>query len=421
MRVVLVNWLCGIVVVVSAGFMSVSAVQAGELSCRVIQFKLQRFYFGAGEEQNIFAGSRFTVYSGRDSLLSGVVDQSYRGVSISEPIPVSPAQPDIDSLMAKVETAVIDSTSTIFLGGLDIEPASLLTGDSLPVHHTANGNPIDIALWRDSYQVIDQFEYGQADGLFSLRTLPWINTKVEIQATPAPFVAVIVPNLASPLNRDGYLTTSLYYRFGPISLAHVFNGEPPTPLNSFYLEDTSIVRSYPYDRQKGRQLLETMGRPATIRLSYLNRCLEPLADYFADILSRDRVHIEIEYGNPNADVLLELVPFRGSESVASMISIRDQIKQMRPSRPEQSEAITVLSNYIDAARDADSSRTRNYYADLADRSLKRDLGVFPLFRPTLYFISRDRLRNFTFDLTGRPRLDSISVVDLAVRRAVGHP
>jgi len=392
-----------------------SNATAGELTCRILQFQHNRFYFNVGEDKNIFRGNRFVVYYGADSLLSGLIDQSFLGISYSEPLRVSPAQPDFDSLTVTMETADIDSTSTILLGSLNIDPVSLLTGDSVPVHRTDAGNPIDIAIWRDSYQVIDHFEYGQSDGVFSLSRLPWINTKVQSYSTPAPFIAAIVPNLSSQLNRDGYLTTSLYYRFGPSSLGHLFDGEQPELFNSFYLDDSTAVRAYPYDRARGRQLLETMGRPTTIRVSYLNRCLEPLADYFADILSRDKVHIEIEYGNPDADVLLELLPFRGNESVATLTYLRDQLKQMKSPSKAQAEALAILSNYVDAARDTDSLRTRRYYSDLADRSFKRDLGVYPLFRPKLFFISRDRLRDFSFAPNGLPRLDNIDIVDLPVR------
>ncbi len=392
---------------------------AAELTCRILQFEHNRLYFNAGEDRNVFAGSRFVVYYGADSLMSGTVEQSFLGVAYSEPLKVSPTNPNLDSLTARIETADIDSSSTILLGSLNIDPISILTGDSLQIHRTSAGNPIDIAIWRDSYQVIDQFEYGQTAGVFSLTHLPWINTAVQSYASPAPFIAVVVPNLSSSLNRDGYLTTSLYYRFGPSSVAHIFDGEQPAAANSFYLDDSTVVRAYPYDRSRGRQLLETMGRPATVRVSYLNRCLEPLADYFADVLSRDRVHIEIEYGNPDADVLLELVPFRGEGSVTTLGYLRDQLKQMSNPAKAQSEALTILSNYIDAARDTDSLRTRRYYSDLADRSLKRDLGVFPLFRPMLYFISKDRLRDFSFTPTGLPQLDSIGIVDLPIHPG-GH-
>ncbi len=407
--------------------LSGNALSGQGIECEVLQYKLERFYFGAGEEQDIYPGCRFLIYSEADTVHSGQIEFSYQGVSLSRPAADFSDTLVIAELGAFIEPAAVDSSSPIGLGLCGLYMGELLTEvpyagfshreSAAPVPNpvrTGLGNPI-VFYPSTPISSLTEYQAGRFDGFVSSSTPPATTSEhAQVILSPSPFVAVIVPNLSEKMNEQGFVTTSLYYRFDVARLwPAFFQSEPPSPVNRLYPTDTGSERAYPYDPEKGQTLLNKYRhRPKKVRLCIPSPRLTEVAEYFADVLSRDKIKVEVKPGRKDYDILLTFVPVNLSNPTAGLRSIHNQLMAMKPEQEPIVETLEILNNQIAGAEKAEDTTTIFHYCRLADRTLQSELGVFPLFRPTIYFVAGKNLQNARFNESGHLDIASLKKIIL---------
>lgn len=380
------------------------------LECEIIQLKLDRFYFSAGTEQDIFSGSSFEIVFNDSAVYEGKIESAFLGVSFSEPTGFAFNTLLLDSCHAILDLPDIDSITQIELSFLNMNPASLLsqstelgdsagdaTGDTLL--RSLYGNPI-VAQRIEAFD-LDYISDG-THGLFSFSSPALSLNGGSIRASsPAPFVAVLIPNLSRKMNENGLLTTSLYYRFSGENLRRIFAGDSVEFFPSGFLFDSSSPRPYPYHPATGRALLSNYRhRPERIRIGLSDASLKSVADYFADVLSRDRIRVEFVETQSESDLWLDFIPLSSSDPTSSLKSIMEVAVSSGKPRRRLSESIQLVNQRLTAAGEADSMEVAIYFCKLADRAMKEDLGIFPLFRPRLYLSTDKMLKDASFDSAG---------------------
>ncbi len=220
-----------------------------ELQSRILQYRLDRLYFGSGKEANVFAGSPFVIVCNGDTIYEGCIEQSFMGVSYSDTTSLFFDTTLADSCYAVIEAADIDTLSPIKLGAVGFEPLAMLT-DYLgtvrallsaiwernnPITATSiHGNEVSISRRVPFIDMVVSLQFGEIDGFFSYRSYASQMEDSRVIGTPAPFFVALVPNLSRKVNRGGLITTSMYYRFGESRLKVVFDGDKVHPMNCFY-------------------------------------------------------------------------------------------------------------------------------------------------------------------------------------------
>ena len=380
---------------------TVSFALAGEHRCDILQYKLDRFYFSAGEEASIFAGSRFVIVCGSDTLFEGGIDASYPGVCYSA---VSERNFDADSFddcAAVIATADIDSGAVINIGLGDID--RLETEIIFPDSFANLVNPIKLTFDPAGDNIAASFETGRLDMFVSYDSSHFTVRDANSRSAPAPFFAALVPNPAKAVTAGGMLATSLYYRFSSFYLPFMFDGDRAEPVYSFFKADGTGLRAYPYDTEKGARLFKNIDSPpSTLTLSIGSRSLRKTADFFADILARDRVRVNIVEHDPDADFFIVFVPLETDSVLTGLKFIHRLLSRTEITDRSFNENLTIIGDYLEAAAKATDTAVCFHYCRLADRSLKNDLGVFPLFRPRLFLTSAKRITDCGFDPVGRP-------------------
>ncbi len=403
--------------------LSIGSAWAGQVRCNILQHKLDRLYFPFGEEANIFANSRFVLYNNTDSLMTGRIASSQPGVSYSYQLDSSLALSNIDSLHAIIETADIDSVSTIRIG-FDLPEGRKSTllysenipGESAPLFHTVTsaGNPLEIVIYDSFLEMTLALEAHQIDGCISFNEYKSFGVDITTTAYPAEYFAVLIPNITHPVNERGILSTSMYYRFNSAQSSAYFAGDGIRQFNSLYFKESSVPRFYDYDPEKGRSLLKALGKkPKEISIAVSEAALIETANYFIDILNRDRIKCRLEEDrDKDHDLYMDFVPLSENDRAASLKYIVSVISADTVSGEPVNTILKIIDNYIrqgDALTDAVSA---NYFYDRAERSLIDDLGVFPLFRSTIYMTAYDYIRNFDYDMYINNRFDMIGRISL---------
>lgn|GEM_PF-1056257 len=394
--------------------------EAGERRCEILQYKLDRLYFSAGEEADIFSHSSYKVVSGSDTLYRGQIDQSFAGVSYSDSTGGFFETVDLTSCYALVETAESDSLAVIGLHfqNMDNDEIRFILPDNiLPEKNrsdtliTENGRRLLISKLNDdnvasSYQAAGDFDIHIAyDSLYIT-----MSEAVTFSAS-APYLAVLVPNLSKKSSSGGVLTTSLYYNFSAFLLPHLFDGDRPLPAYSLFAAGGSGRRPYVYDPEKGRELYRGFhDRPDKLSLYYSAPSLRKVANYFADIMAREKIKVNISDSDNDADLILTYLPTDNQTPQRSLRYLYELLNKTEAADASRKETLTIIGNYLEAADAADRTETVLNYCTLADRSFIHDLGIFPLFRPTLYVTFEKYLVNCRFDASGR--LDVYNITKL---------
>jgi len=385
----------------------------------ILRIKLDRAYFDAGVEENLFPGCAFNILSDGDTLYSGFIEVSFPGISYSYPDSNLSNPTEIDSVYALIYPADIDSLTPINVGILRTIPygdasnfpgliSAVSESDSAAFVQTKYGNILHTYWYDSDVEMKLDFESGQLDAYISY-SQPIIDSRAfEIVSTPAPFYAALIPNISKPVNIGGMMTTSMYYRFNHQRLTAVFDGDNLLPLHSLYPRPEMRGRMYEYDPAKGRGLLEYIDKkPKKLQLAYQNESLKLLADYFADILSRDRIKVLPSDSLPNADVYLEYIPISKNKIDTSLYAILHIIKKDLPENSDFRDGIEEVVLYLARESRTDELSSRIYYLDLAQRILMEDIGIFPLFRPSIYFMAGKNLAGYSFDADGLLRIENL--------------
>ncbi|UCC44634.1 MAG: hypothetical protein JSU65_01515 [Candidatus Zixiibacteriota bacterium] len=404
----------------------------------VLQYKLNRLYFDEGEEKNIFIGSRFTLYHSTDSLLSGLVETVLPGLSISRPLSDSLSTDIADSIYAIVQVADEDSGAVINLG-TDIPLDRLLHwGVILTPAHPADTGSIDttcqldttaeqdvltigsqrIIGYQNRVEMLHDFDSRRLDGLLSYRIESRHATDRPAIARLAPFMCVLMPNLSRDVNRAATLTTSIYYRFDDARIALHFDGDRVIPLYSF-TDPEKPDRSYPFDPSKGRSLFRRApGRPGRLNIYVAQPELERAAAYLSDVLSRDRCRVRLVGTRGEADLFLEFVPFDTNDESAAIEYILDTLSLDTVSGSSATQAVQSARTQLHWSRsDPDTSR-QAYYWQLIDRRLLYDIGIFPLFRPTIFVVTDDLIKGLRSGPDGRLDLCGLRKIIIPSRSEV---
>ncbi len=380
----------------------------------ILQVKLDRLYFDRGREDYIFRDCRFVVHRGYDSIYSGCVEASFPGVSYSYPAGGVFDTMNVAVLHIWLERAPVDTTTSITIGHvgyLPIDPSRALPiVDSLG--RPASQNPVDIRTYESTFELNLAFESDVLDGCVAYHRVGAAGEGTRIVVRPAPFFVAMIPNPASELNRGGMLTTSLYYRLDPRRMPLYFDGDLIAPYNRLGAGGDTLPRPFPYDPASGRDILQTLHvRSRNVQIEPMRPMFEKLAGYFADILSRDRFFTSFGPTLDNPDVRLVAVPIY-DDVLPSLRFIYDRLTEDTAGSQASNETVTIIGGYLDMAEQAADSSQRAYYTHLAETSLRDDVGVFPLFRPTLFVTLRPGLLGDPFTTSDYPDLSGVTKVRL---------
>nr|MBN2276421.1 hypothetical protein [candidate division Zixibacteria bacterium] len=389
-----------------------AAFGTAEVIGPILQYKLDRLYFPYGEEADLYPGHLFLIYKGDSLIYRGLIEHSMIGVSYSYPTGGIFDTVEIGLCRAVIETAEIDTGATITIGISEFP--KLYGGDKFPmlfppdssaadstISATNSGNRLVIKKYGNYTEMLIAFETGEIEAFVSYRNYDAPGKRYKAISAPAPYIAVLAPDISRAANDKGLLTTSLYYRYNPKNPEILFDGDGLEPCNCLYPSDSGCDRFYEYDPEKGEVLLTVLDkRPRKLKIAAADPKLLKTAEYFADVLSRDRIKTEIAFGRDDYDMIVMFIPMLSGKSESGMQSALGLIGAGGISDKTSKENIKVIGNYIELGRLANSQSGREYYFHLADRGFKEDFGLFPLYRPSLYFVGQDYLKGGRFDEDG---------------------
>jgi MarR-like DNA-binding transcriptional regulator SgrR of sgrS sRNA len=179
------------------------------------------------------------------------------------------------------------------------------------------------------------------------------------------------------------------------------------------LRATPTKRTFEYNAERGRQLFGQLTyKPSRVSIYSGHATLDGLAHYFADIISRDRCPVEIVTDWRAADIRLEMVPSSLTTPSTTIYSLYHQLGVDSVTTRPANEHIRRLAaelRFVESPR-----RPSDYYRhlDIAGRIMSEELGIFPLFQPTLFLHSHQRLQGVSFDTDGRIDFSRAVLIDL---------
>ncbi len=381
--------------------------EAAEVQTTVLQYQLGRMYFPVGEEQQVYKGAPFVVYFGADTVASGRIAFAGPAISYSFPLDGAFDTLQLSSLHAVLQTADINLNDTIRLGYTGPLPAcvSRVETDTMETGETADSlglpqQPMEFVSYRSQLPMALDFESGKLDGFFSYSR--YLSSEVAIaENSKAGYYAALVPDVSSHPEDNSFLTTSLYYRIDSSRYAVMFDGEKAVPANCLYDGTQDCLRAFPFDPSRGRSLLQHMSdRGRTFGICVGDESLQPAAVFLSDILSRDRLHTEIITDDNGCACHLIYVPLFDGHPDSSLDYIYRFLADDTVPGNEINKTIAVVGKYIELGQTASDETVKERFFQLAQKSLLEDIGVFPLFRPVLYFVANDGLKGCRFGSEG---------------------
>jgi len=400
---------------------------AADVHCDILQYKLDRLYFPIGTEENVYASNRFTVYIAGDSIYTGVIESSQLGISYSRVTDYFFDTISIDSCWVLIEAADIDSTSFIVIG-LPGNFPSISNAYGYPpmlpdnmaelkfrsfLWWSQNGNLLFSKHYESEIDMILDFEAGFIDGFFSHTKSSTAKPDTRTISSYSPFFAAIIPNISRDINKNDLLTKSLYYRFDKSRLSLYFDGDNVRAYDCFYPIDKFCSSESEYNWQAGENMLSQLDKyPKEIKIYVDSKRLDKLARYYADVLSRDRIKTETTDNRKKADIFLTFVPTLYEQPDSSLYYIYNFLTNDSIVGDHTNETIEMIGEYLAFSRRTISQEAKEYYITLVLDRLKNDIGVFPLFQPTIYFTAEKHLRGFGFDPDGRFNFGALSKIKM---------
>jgi len=393
------------------------------LEAEILQTKMNRIYFSSGVEENIFQDCFYFLIKSDDTLLTGYIEKSYPGISYSFPIDSLSNIIFNDSCTAFIQAAAIDSLIPISIGVLKSIPygsssnfpgltSKLSPGDSISEATSKYGNIIHTHLYDSETEMLLDFEAGIIDAFISYKSNYMLNQNKILVSTPAPFYVAMIPNISKPVNEKAYLTTSLYYRFNEKRISTLFDGDNVTVQNCLFPCLRKFKRMYEYNPENGRNLLNYLDdKPKKIYIKLENESLEKLGQYFADVLSRDRIKTRFTEDNDKADINLKFVslydPF-----YSILTFIESDLLKYKDTNNTFLELLDILEYY----KTVTYMTSQIYLPERIQRPLIEDVGVFPLLRPSLHFISNENLKGVQFDIDGNIDISNLRKIILPQKK-----
>jgi hypothetical protein len=316
-----------------------------------------------------------------------------------------------DSCTAVIQAAEIDTGTTIHLLTYEMNAAVALTGSQFrEVNHLLQSraefsnvpmSPIEIVTAPPLIDPFVSLTTGKAHGLFAFEDYRDQHAAGEVIWAYYPRCAALIPNISRAVNRNGLLTTSLYFRFSESRLPLLFDGDGVRPVYCFTQNDVECPRLFPYDPAQGRELLKRISpSPRVIRLHFSEPSLSKVAYYFTDILSRDRIQVEIVGNEKDADLIIAYVPIRIESPVLALEHLYQKISELGVPAGGQRSDLAVIQANLDSIRDAPTLADSLQICAVLDRILTEEFGVFPLFQHRIYFHASELLQNYRFDKNG---------------------
>ncbi len=396
-----------------AGSVWTSSATAETIAAQIIQKSNDRLYFSVGTESFVYRNCTFTIMCDKDTVYSGCIEQSSLGVSFSYPAAQFADTASLRECKIQIEAAEPDSLGDINIGlsGITPELWSLIVTDSSVAGHDsdsstqAGAGPDSQIRFHEYPDYIDlgfKMQLGELDGFVSFTRQCSDGSVGIIRNSPAPFIVAMIPNLSKEKNRGGHLTTSLYYRFNDQNLSPVFAGDEVTPAYGFCAGSQQSRRPFPYSASTGQRLLSEQQRRITrVRLWVMDKSLEKLGWFFADVLARDRVEVELADEPGEADLFLVCLRYDSQNQSLCLEKVMEFLK-ISPARYSfQNELLDSVETYLRTAAESEETEQRATALRAAEQVLIYDLAAMPLFRPHLFFYASHSLTGYRFDNNGR--------------------
>jgi hypothetical protein len=417
--------ICIVFFLFSIFFISTPISGAADISCKILQYKLDRLYFPIGREENIYPANSYTVYWKGDSIFHGNIEESRIGVSYSYVTHYFFDSIDVESCEVIIESAGIDSTAEIVIGlPNSIPPGNIFRLSDiyssgripfvLPPLFAVNGNPLKLQRYDSEIEMLLDFEAGWIDGFFSHSKIITEKKNAQSISHPLTCFAAIVPGINRPVNEDGLLSASLYYRFDNKRLSALFDGDDIKPHNCFYPRNDLCDREATYNPSKARSLLRQIAKPPKeVKLIIGDVRLKKLGQYYADVLNRDRIKTTLSYDKTDGDIYLKFVPTLTSLADTSLMYIHSFLAGDTTENGLMNAMISIIDDCLELSRQTTSSEAREYYIGRVLEYLEKDIGVYPLFRPSIYFTVDAHLKGFGFDPDGFFNLLALTRIQLS--------
>ena len=379
------------------------------VTCSILQYTQGRLYFPVGEESYVYEFAPLTILLDSSVIEESGIEHSWLGISVSDRLSDSLASIldtiPLNRIAAVIEAAPIDSAAVITFGTDIMGLASLL--------QLGNNPRVTIREYAYRPGMLEDFNTGTLDACLSFSNLS-VSADCDSLSSPAPFIATLIPNIKRDCNQEAKLTTSLYYRYDASRLPLVFAGDKPLMQNRLHIyhrddEDTDPGRWFPFDPRRGRELVASCTAPSSLGLSlyYGHDTLEKLALFFADILARDRCKVELTRNRAQADLYMDYIPVSTNLPSVSLYTLYQRLAADSLSGHAVNENVRQMAAYFRFVESAPDEE--EYYRNLeaAEQVAIDDLGVFPLFRPTLYLAVHRDIRQLRFTDDGA--LDTFSM------------
>jgi len=406
------------ILVACAVLLGTTLAQAATIDVDILKVQNDRVYFDAGTESYIFGEHRFTLLCHEDTFATGTIARSFDGLSFGRADYFSDTV-QLESCIGRVEVASIDSTGTIVIGLVESSPlnhwqiVSCERTDSITDNLDVidSGRTIVARRFESQLAMVLAYESGEVDAMVGPdRPTPRGRT-AEVVPLPAPYFFALLPNPESHANNDALLTTSLYYRFDQSRLTYLYDQAPALPFDRLCLGNIGRVRPYEYNPAVGRTLLSRMTPPIRrAAISYEYESLRPVAVFFGDLLSRDRVRITLGEELSDPDVSITAIPLYADRPWMSMEVIGHILAQDTVDNSRESELVRQLFERLQLARRFAGEDQGGAYLRRAEQGLIDDLGVFALFRPTVYLATSQRIAGV--EITDEGRVDFCRAVRL---------
>ena len=355
---------------------------------------MDRFYFPAGMESLIYKDCRFIIFDESDTVHTGYIEASYLGVSFSYPADSIDDSLEIHDYKVFIQSVTVDSLSSIKIGYTSINQITL--GSSFEIDDRINYYHYD-----NNFDMILDFESDMLDAFYSFSQYQTNLENTYTISFPAPYYIALVPNPSSQINSNGFLTTSLYYRYDPNLMPILFNGDDCKPISCLYNHENPCKRYYPYDPYRGQMLLKQYrSLPKTITIGITDQSWGNTAEYYADILSRDGVRTFIENKSEKCDFSFIPIPIVKNNPTISLRYIHNLLCEDTANGYDINETINIFGNYITAAESTEDTVIKKQYFHLAETNLWNEIGVFPLYQPTIFFTANKNIIENKTDSTG---------------------
>jgi hypothetical protein len=356
-----------LIIVIIIGF-SYQAIYSKQISADILQIKLNRIYLNVGVEELIFTDYNFWIIDNTDTVLSGKIEFVNEGISISYPIDTDYINFENNNYDVIIETAEIDKSEPVYISFPELSEDEF--------KFISNSNLIE------NNRLISIYDINQNIKPNEIR-LSYSNYNSSNKKFIAPYISALIPNLSEEINREGILTTSIYYIYNHDRL---FSLSQKEAIESYcFWVNHDCNRAYNRSPEKGKELLKRLReKPSKIKISYLSESLKEQAEYIADILAQERIQVEITENNITADLFLMYIPLDPTSPSKTFISIKEFLSEFDILSTSHNETVSILNNYIERLNNSDPNLNEKHFYNIIDNGLKYDLSVFPLFQPFIH-------------------------------------